>query len=414
MQPAPEKERIISIDILRGTAVLGILIMNIQSFSMPTAAYINPTAFGDLTGLNKWVWIVSHLVASEKFMSIFSMLFGAGVVLFTERAFSSGKNSAILHYRRMGWLLVFGLLHGYLLWYGDILVAYSLCGMFVYSFRRFPPHRLIWIGAGFFLVPLIAGTLLAISMPYWPEELLRRSMQNWNPDAQTLHHDLAGYRAGWLQQMKIRAPMALSEETSYFLLQNFWRIVSMMLTGMALYKWKVLSAERSKAFYLKMAIIGLLAGYLLSGLGIFLNFRYGWSMEYSMFSGIHLNYVGSVGVALGYVGLVMLICKSARYKRFKQLFSKVGRMAFSNYILMTLICTFLFYGHGFGLYGSVERKYQLLIVAGIWALLLVFSVLWLRRYRFGPLEAFWRSLTYMRRQSVKAASNSWSSPKKSH
>jgi uncharacterized protein len=124
--PTVSANRIISLDILRGVAVLGILIMNIQSFSMPSAAYINPTAYGDLTGLNKWIWILSHLLASEKFMSIFSMLFGAGVVLFTGNAESRGSNSAALHYRRMGWLLLFGFIHAYLLWYGDILVSYSI------------------------------------------------------------------------------------------------------------------------------------------------------------------------------------------------------------------------------------------------------------------------------------------------
>jgi uncharacterized protein len=102
MEPS---KRILSLDLLRGVAVLGILIMNIQSMSMPTAAYINPTAYGDLTGLNKWIWILSHILASQKFMSIFSILFGAGVVLFTDNAMARGKNSAALHYRRMVWLM---------------------------------------------------------------------------------------------------------------------------------------------------------------------------------------------------------------------------------------------------------------------------------------------------------------------
>jgi len=101
------KERIVSLDLLRGVALAGILIMNIQSFSMPTAAYLNPTVYGDLEGLNRWAWIISHIVASGKFMSIFSMLFGAGVLIFINNATKKGKNSAVLHFRRMAWLLLF-------------------------------------------------------------------------------------------------------------------------------------------------------------------------------------------------------------------------------------------------------------------------------------------------------------------
>ena len=169
-----------------------------------------------------------------------------------------------------------------------------------------------------------------------------------------------------------------------------------MLLGMALFKWEVLSSGRSSSFYTKMAVIGLIVGYLLSGTGVFLNFTYQWTMEFSLFLGAQFNYVGSVAVALGYIGVVMLISKSTSYKGLSKAFSAVGRMAFTNYILMTLIGTFLFYGHGLGLYGSVERKYQVIIVLAIWILILIISPLWLRRFRFGPLERLWRGLTYWR------------------
>ncbi len=386
--------RIISLDILRGLAVLGILIMNIQSFSMPSAAYINPTAYGDLTGLNRLVWIFSHILAGQKFMSIFSMLFGAGVVIFSENAISKGKNCALLHYRRMGWLLVFGLIHGYLLWYGDILFTYSLCGMLIFFFRNISPRKLVWIGFGFFAVPMLLDSMAAFSMPYWPEETLQSTKQSWSPDKPYLDHYLAAYRGNWLEQMELRVPGTLFMQTGLFFMQTFWRVMSMMLLGIALFRWSILSAERSKGFYLRMTLIGLLSGTLLSALGVLLNFKHAWSMEFSMFLGKQFNYVGSVGMALGYVGLVMLMCKSASFQGIKQILSPVGRMAFTNYILMTLIGTFIFYGHGLGLFGSVERKIQILIVLGIWLVLLILSPLWLKRFRYGPLEWSWRRLTY--------------------
>ena len=392
--PVSQTDRIISLDLLRGVAVLGILVMNIQHFSMPQAAYINPTAYGDLNGFNKWVWIFSHLLASRKFMSIFSMLFGAGVLLFTQRAEQKGLNSAALHYRRMGWLLVFGLMHGYLLWSGDILVSYSLCGMLIYLFRHMKPVKLLWIASAFFLVPILINLFFSWSMPYWPSESMEFTMESWMPGEQVLLHHLDVYRSSWLKQMELRIPGTIFMQTGMFFMGTFWRAMAMMLLGMALFKWKVLSAERSSAFYTKMTFFGLTAGLILSATGLVLNFRNEWSMEFSMFLGSEFNYVGSVGTALGYVGIVMLISQSNRFKTCKKVFSSVGRMAFSNYILMTLVGTFIFYGHGLGLYGRMERTYQLIITLAIWALILIISPLWLKRFRFGPLEGLWRRLTY--------------------
>jgi len=394
LSPVPNSDRIVSIDLLRGLAVMGILIMNIQHFSMPVAAYINPDAYGDLTGLNRWVWIFSHILASGKFMSIFSMLFGAGVLLFTQRAELKGLNSAALHYRRMGWLLLFGLMHGYLLWTGDILVAYSLCGMLVFLFRNKQPATLVRTAFAFFLVPMLLDLFFAWSMPNWPREAVQSTLESWRPGAEIIEHHLAVYRSGWFEQMELRVPGTIFMQTGYFFMQPFWRVLAMMLLGMALFKWQVLSSGRSSRFYLKMALIGLMTGFLLSGLGVFLNFKNQWSMVFSMFLGEQFNYVGSVGVALGYTALAMLFSKSAGYTGLKSRFSAVGRMAFTNYILMTLFCTFLFYGHGLGLYGSVERKFQVIIVLVIWILMMIISRLWLRRFRFGPLERIWRGLTY--------------------
>ena len=392
--PLTTAKRIVSLDLLRGVAVLGILIMNIQSFSMPTAAYINPAAYGDLSGLNRWVWISSHLLASSKFMSIFSMLFGTGVLLFTERAEQKGMNCAALHYRRMGWLLLFGLMHGFLLWAGDILVTYSLCGMLLFLFRTKRPAILLRSALVFFLVPILINLFLSWSMPYWPPEAVQSTIESWLPSEQLIQHHLEVYRSGWVKQMELRIPETIFMQTGLFFMGTFWRAMAMMLLGMALFKWQVLSGERSRDFYIKMTLVGLVAGVLLSGAGVLLNFKHQWTMEYSMFLGVQFNYLGSVGTALGYLGIIMLISQSPKFRAFKNLMSSVGRMAFTNYILMTLLATYIFYGHGLGLYGSVERVYQVCICLGIWILLISLSPLWLKRFRFGPLESLWRILTY--------------------
>ena len=163
-------ERIQSLDVLRVFAVLGILVMNVQSMSMPEAAYFNPTAYGDLGGINRIVWQLGQLLADQKFMTLFSILFGAGVVLFASRCEDKGVRPAGLHYRRSIWLLLFGLLHAYLLWFGDILYAYGMCALVVYLFRRRSPWTLLVLGV--LSLGFCSGLNLFFgwSMPYWPPE----------------------------------------------------------------------------------------------------------------------------------------------------------------------------------------------------------------------------------------------------
>ncbi|MCD4696039.1 MAG: DUF418 domain-containing protein [Bacteroidales bacterium] len=397
---SPE-QRIISLDLLRGFAVLGILIMNIQSFSAIGAAYINPTAYGDLTGLNKWIWILSELFADSKFMSIFSMLFGVGIIIFTERALKKGRRAGRLHYRRNFWLFLFGMVHAYLIWYGDILVAYSLCAFLAFVFRKLKPKTLLIYSVLFFIVPIIFTVGSGLSIEYWPEETYNQNKQTWIPDAATIDTEMAAMRGNWIEQMDIRIPGAIFLQTFLFFWQTFWRVMSMMLLGMVLYKWGVMSAEKSKSFYLKMGIISLSLGYLFTGTGIIQNFNHNWSMDYSMFAGSMFNYTGSIGVALGYIALVMFFVKSTFGRVLKYMLISVGRMAFTNYILMSIICTFIFYGHGFGLFGKIERTGQILIVLAVWIIILVISHSWLKKFQYGPLEWLWRVLTYWQKQPMK-------------
>ena len=163
--------RIDSIDVLRGFALLGILVMNIQLFAMPEAAYYNPTAYGDLEGANLYVWLGGRLLADQKFMTIFSMLFGAGIVLMTARAEARGESGRV-HYRRMGWLGLIGLLHAHLLWFGDILFLYAVCGMLVYPLRRQSAGRLLAIGTATVAVASVIFAGLQASLPSWPDDAL--------------------------------------------------------------------------------------------------------------------------------------------------------------------------------------------------------------------------------------------------
>lgn len=401
LAPVKEHHRIASLDVLRGFALLGILAMNVQSFSMISAAYFNPTAYGDLTGANEWVWRMTHILVDLKFMAIFSMLFGAGIVLMTSRAESRGQSVAGMHYRRMAWLIVFGLLHAHLLWYGDILYWYGMCGLVVYFFHRLRP---CWLLVWGLLSIAVASALMASAgwpMQFWPPEVVEGFTLDWQPTIEATAEEIAIYQGGWLEQMNHRVPKALEMESSIFFLWALWRVGGLMLLGMALFKLGLFSAERSPACYGTLIAAALVVGVPAIVYGMHRNFALGWDVRYSFFFGAQYNYWASIPVSLGWVGLVMLACRQPGLAPLTRPFAAVGRMAFTNYILQTVLCTTIFYGHGFGFFGHAERVDQIAVVVAVWALLLVISPIWLHYFLFGPLEWLWRSVTYLQRQPLR-------------
>jgi len=400
--PVSRSDRIISIDVLRGFAVLGILIMNIQSFSMIGAAYLNPYAYGDLTGANYGVWFLSHLFADSKFMAVFSLLFGAGVVLMASRREAKGRPTAGVHYRRMFWLIVFGLAHGFFLWYGDILFVYGMCGLVIYLFRRRSPRFLMIFGFFVVSVASLLTIFFQVTMPYWPPEAVEGvETEWWTPPPDAVEAELDAYRGGWSEQQVVRAPTAIFMQTNHFLTEYMWRAGGLMLIGMALFKLGVFSVGKSREFYIRMTSLGFGLGLPIVVYGVLYCNDSGWDVHSAMFGGSLFNYWGSLLFAAGWIGLVMLVCQKGNLQKVTRRLAAVGQMALSCYLLQTIICTTIFYGHGFGLYGSVSRVGQALIVVAVWAALLMFCPFWLKRFRFGPFEWLWRSLTYMKLQPMK-------------
>jgi uncharacterized protein len=375
--------------------------MNIQGYSMIEAAYLNPSVYGDLTGLNKWVWILSHIFGDQKFMTIFSILFGAGIILMSRKADSKGRRPAGLHYRRTLWLFVIGVIHAYVFWHGDILVVYALCSLTVFLFRKLSPRKLLVMGLITISVSSMIYLVFAFSMPSWPPEAYEQSSQYWIPNEEIIEHEVAAYRGDWPQQMTHRVPSSLAFHTLVFLIWSGWRAGGLMLVGMALFKWGVLTAEKSTSFYRNLALVGLGIGLPVVILGVVRNFAEGWSFSYSMYKGIQFNYWGSILVSLAFIGLIMLISKNPKCDGFTSPFAAVGRMALTNYLLHTLVFTTIFYGHGLGLFGKVDRTGQILMILGMWVLQLILSPIWLRHFRFGPAEWLWRSLTYGKAQPMR-------------
>ena len=403
-KPTIDSRRIASIDVLRGLAMLGILVLNIQIFAMPFEAYGNPFAFGNLEGSNYWVFTLSMVLADMKFMAIFSMLFGAGMVLFIERLLETGRPAYVIHYRRMAWLLVIGFIHAYLIWYGDILVGYALCGMILVWCRRLPPWLLFFGGLGLLAVSSIimlgSGGLM---MKFAPEKIAAAAIGSADMQ-ESIQWQLDSYRGGWTDQLSHRIMTSSIMQTMGFLFFIFWRAGGLMLIGMALYRWGVFSARRSNGFYLGLLALGVLVGLPLCLLGV----QAGWSVDWNpikvKFMTGQLNYWGSIFVAWGWVALIMLLVRSGMLQWLQYGLASVGRMALSNYLLQSILCTLIFYGHGLGLFGTWDRTEQMLLVLVVTIGQLIWSPLWLGAFRFGPAEWLWRTLTYWQLQPMRRTS----------
>jgi uncharacterized protein len=428
-EPVSALERLTSVDVLRGLALLGILAMNIVAFAWPEPAYGNPMRAGGFGGLDRAVWFTNHLVFEGKMMTIFSMLFGAGLVLMNERAGSRGASLRGVYYRRIFWLLVIGAIHAYLSWYGDILFLYAECGLFLYLFRNRTPRTLLALGVALMLliVPLVLCFGAAINgmeaitarvyaqmkagetpsrfdkriRDLWTDNLQKEMKPNPEQKLKNWNEEMAAYRGGYLGIVKHRAFGVLMTQTMGFLLGLFLFASSRMLLGMGLMKLGVFAAERSRSFYKWMTALGYGIGLPLLILDSILLIRHEFKAEYLLQGGVFYNEFGSVVVALGHVGLLMLIVQSGVLTWLTRRLAAVGRMALSNYLTHSIVCTTLFYGYGLGLFGHINRTGLAAIVLLIWVFQLWISPIWLTHFRFGPAEWLWRSLTYWKIQPMK-------------
>jgi uncharacterized protein len=388
--------RIRSLDILRGVGVLGMLAVHIQLFAFPSLARWNPTAYGDFTGLNWWVWLATSLLADGKFITIFAMLLGVSIVMMAGEAGDRAAPAWRVHMRRMTVLLILGLLHAYLLWYGDMLVPLALSGAVVFFARRLSPGRLLVLGGLAFATASVLSFALTWSTAQSDAAALAAWRAEWTPRPEITNLEIAQYRGNWAAEMTQRVPAALETQTVAFVTRLLWQMTGLMLIGMALFKLDVLSAARSGVFYQRMGILGFGTGILLNSLGLWRSAATGWDLLDFVLVSQQLHYWGNLFVALGWVALVLLL-----YQRGWPLRSveAVGRMALTNYLLQSVICTTIFYGHGLGLFGRVDRAGQLAIVVGIWAFQLLASVAWLRYFAVGPVEWLTRWLVFRRRPS---------------
>lgn len=428
--PVGSDERFLSLDALRGVALMGILVVNLPMFAYHPAVYYNPPVMGGFSGANFFAWLAQFVLCEMKMMSIFSMLFGAGIAMLTHRAgvvrvherLERPRGFKAVFYRRMGFLMLAGIAHAWLLWFGDILFVYSICGMILYGLRNLSPRTLLVVGSLFMLVvipimvamggfywflerelvaireQLAQGKLLTTGQHVWLEA--EKDMLRWShPSAQQLAEDNAVHLqpglAGYLGLVRYRAELNVAMQLYALPLFGLWRCGGMMLIGMALFKNGFLTGAKAAAAYVRTAIVAYAIGLPLVVFGAYDLVAHNFDLVRSNLLSVHFNYVGSIAMALGHAALVILSIKKGLLKGALGLVADAGRMAFTNYLAQTLICTTLFYGYGFALYGQIDRAGLWVVWACIVALQLIWSRYWLRAFRMGPLEWLWRCATYL-------------------
>ncbi|MDP2238362.1 MAG: DUF418 domain-containing protein [Bacteroidales bacterium] len=418
--PLIPSERIDSLDVIRGIALLGILLMNINGMGLPFA-YSDPTIAGGADGLNLKVWIVNNMLFEGTMRGLFTLLFGAGVILLTSRLEKSGAGitTADIYYRRTLWLLLFGIVNVYvLLWHGDILYPYAIFGLMLFPFRNASVKKLF----------LVAGILISIGILWDVTDYHSKiNLQKEVTDIQ-LNKD-QGVELTKVQEEKVKqwdkfTTKHTQEEVdeligkmhqSYFtvlfekvkgnqFMQTWlpyrlwvWDILSFMLIGMAFYKLRIFHGERSNRFYLILLLIGY-------PVGLLINYYETRMLLQDSFAALTIlkadqtYQIGRIFTTMGHVGLFMLFIKSGILRFLQKSLAAVGKLALTNYLMHSIVTSIIFYGDGFSLYGRLERYELYYIVAGLWFFQLIFSPIYLKYFLYGPAEWIWRSLTYGKKQ----------------
>ncbi len=427
--PVSQNERIVIIDCLRGIALLGILMMNIPYFAMPDPAADNLTLLKELGTVNEKVWYFINWFLEGSQRAIFSMLFGAGVILFITRLEKrvDGMMTAEYFIRRQLWLLVFGLVDAFiLLWNGDILFEYAICGIIMFAFRKLPAKTLLILAAVCLLLMMVRenrelykeksmiskGEAIAKldTTKVKLTELQKESLATMTGDKENssdenlqkeMKKNLRQIRGNYKDLYENISTTSTRFEFygSYY---GIWDILVFMFLGMAFFKTGILTGDVSIKIYWLLFIVGLGAGLLMSyyRLKPLTHFKFN---QFDIAKNVSLQFyeLSRTFRSLGIFGLIMLCYKSGWFNRLFKLLRPVGQMAFTNYLMQSILCGVFFYGIAFGMYGKLQRYEIYYVVGVVWVIEITWSNIWLRYFRFGPLEWLWRSLTYWKKQPMK-------------
>ena len=407
LAPTAATERIGMIDALRGFALLGILLVNMALFIHPpqTAAY--PIAHN--SGLDTTIHWLIRFLAESKFYSLFSMLFGFGFVLQWQRAQARGRSFTPVYLRRSLALLVIGLLHGILLWVGDILAIYAVLGLLLLLFNRLRPRGLlIWASVlvllpALFLAATTGLTALGSQDPAVAAQIDAALAESAAITQARIAEGYQIYTNGSFAEITARRMTDLVEmgTMGIFLMPN---VLAMFLVGAAIAKRDILrDLPGHRALFQRMLIWG-------GSAGLLLNFVYATLTEgadrtlptWPLVAATAAQAIGAPLLTLAYASALALLWLSPTWQpRLARWLAPTGRMALTNYLMQSVIATTIFYGYGLGLFGQVSAAVGLLLTFAIYGLELWWSPRWLARFRFGPVEWLWRTLTYLRPQPLR-------------
>lgn len=371
-------ERNVTLDFVRGVAILGILLLNIAAFGLPKAAYLNPAWYGEITRSDAWTWAILDLFAQVKFLTLFALLFGAGLQLLLKR----GKRWI---QSRLTLLVLLGFIHGLFFWDGDILLAYGLVGLICWRMIRDAHDVKNLFNTGVILYLIGIGVLLLLGMISGGA-----TNRSWIPDAANLQYEQFWKLKGGVEAISNRADM-LGDNLIALGAQYGWQLAGMMLMGAALMRTGWLKGEFSLTHYRRTGVILVLVGVVINLPAVVAQWMLDWDYRWCAFLLQAPRELGAPFQTIGYAALIYGFWPQIARFRLVGAVACVGRMALSNYLLQTLICTTLFYR--FGLFMKFDRLQLLAFVIPIWAVNMVFSVIWLRFFRQGPLEWLWRQLT---------------------
>ncbi|MFK7790122.1 MAG: DUF418 domain-containing protein [Phycisphaeraceae bacterium] len=385
-QPIPINQRIEVMDMLRGIAILGILLININSFALPLDALFELTEVGYDHAIDAWVYASVTALAGGKFMSMFALLFGAGVALMVDRRRQIGEPTAVLHYRRVGALAGLGLIHGIFIWHGDILLPYAIVGAILYPLLLLTGRKLLWICIVAWVLVLLS-TLGVGALAAWAETMASEGEMG----AGVFDNEIELMRGGLLGIMKVRFVHWLI----FFFIGLFmglpW-VLALMTTGALAKRSGWITGERSRRDYQWLMLAGLVVGLPIAVMRVALSL---WSDSY-LFVAVEMtmNVIDATALCFAWGAFVVLISRALSSVWLGRALAAVGRMALTNYLMQSILCTMLFYGYGLGLFATMSRAELLIVVLGVWALQLLWSPWWLSRHERGPMEAVWRKLTY--------------------
>ncbi len=433
LSPVTRADRISSLDVLRGVSLMGILVMNIADFAYGYTNYmfplstVKPVFDGPHWQLNTIAWFLRWIFFEGKMRGLFSLLFGAGVILLTERALARGAGirAADIYTRRNMWLVLFGMLHGYLIWSGDILFYYGTAALlFLFPFRNLRVKTLMWVAT----ILLVLNSVLGMGHLYFhplalraaaaqaSEKLARHqtltpdesddlkawsdAQHEWRQTQKQKLDDIAAMQKGYWKAQAHEAKYVLTGELkgAYF---GFGDWVGMMLLGMALYKNGFLPGRLSMKTYGWTALIGLSIAWVVTAIGAYKS----WAGHFDQFSttlwmGAPYD-VARIGGALGSAAVLLMLLKAGQLPWLLRHVALVGQMALSNYLLTSIVMRTIFVWGPWHWFGYVEYYKIYYAVAGMWLGNLVFSAVWLHYFEFGPVEWAWRSLTYWKRQPMR-------------